>query len=75
MSATAFQRARREAIAAMAMQEDIENNKSPQRMNVAELKEYLLKAGIEFDDKATKKSLLQLLTSMQDDHIGDGGEV
>lgn len=56
MSATAFQRLRREAAA--KKEAEAEKGKGP---NIAEIKLLLDEKGIEYDDKAKKAELIKLL--------------
>ena len=60
MSATAFQRARREAAAKMAVAETAAFT-GFESMTVEELKELCQTKGIEFKARATKKELIELL--------------
>jgi hypothetical protein len=58
MSATAFQRMRREAEAKKQIEE---NEPDFNKLKVAELREVLDKQGIEYDVKSKKEDLIKLL--------------
>lgn len=63
MSATAFQRARREAAATMraAAEADAKKEKEDHEYTVTQLKEMCDEKGIEYKARATKAELIELL--------------
>lgn len=58
MSATAFQRRRREL---KAKKEQLESSNSLEQMTVKDIKTALAEKGIEYDSKAKKEELIKLL--------------
>lgn len=61
MSATAFQRMRRERGIEKLKEVEIEESKELKDLKVADLKELLDEKGIEYDHKAKREDLIKLL--------------
>lgn len=61
MSATAFQRMRREKGTKITLESELENVMPLNDYKIAELKEMLVEKSIEFDPKAKKEDLIKLL--------------